>query len=148
MDKGQHLRLFITESTTNRVIAFSTELTLQGNAQTENSTTKDTTDGTGVVWDEYEVMTRTAQITFSALVAAGTDSDAKTFADILGGISDTPFDWKIAFASGTNNRTIGQVIVSGKGKFSNVQATGQVGQNTTYSGTINVYGPLVPGVIS
>ena len=56
MDKGQHLRLFIVEGSSNNVIAMSTELSLHGSAQTENSTTKDTTDSSGAVWDENDVV--------------------------------------------------------------------------------------------
>lgn len=142
MDKGQHIRLFITESNTDKVIALSTDMTLHLSATTENSTTKDTTDATGSVWDEFEVTQRSGDIQFSALVAAGTDSAAKVLDDIESGVSDTAVNFKIAMASGANNRTIGTVICSGQGKITNMQATGQVGQNATYSGTINIYGAL------
>ena len=145
MDKGQHLRLFITESNTDRVIAMATELSLHGSAQTENSTTKDTTDATGAVWDENDIVGRTYDINFSALVASGTDTNGKTFADMESKVSDDIINWKIAFASGENNRTMGIVICSGQGKMTNVQASGQVSQQATYSGTINGFGPLVPG---
>lgn len=145
MDKGQHLRLFITESNTDRVIAMATELSLHGSAQTENSTTKDTTDATGAVWDENDIVGRTYDINFSALVASGTDTNGKTFADMEGKVSDDIINWKIAFASGENNRTMGTVICSGQGKMTNIQASGQVSQQATYSGTINGFGPLVPG---
>lgn len=147
MDKGQHLRLFITESNTDRVIAMATELSLHGSAQTENSTTKDTTDATGAVWDENDIVGRTYDINFSALVASGTDTNGKTFADMESKVSDDIINWKIAFASGENNRTMGIVICSGQGKMTNVQASGQVSQQATYSGTINGFGPLVPGSI-
>ena len=142
MDKGQHIRLFITESNTDKVIALSTDMTLHLSATTENSTTKDTTDATGSVWDEFEVTQRSGDIQFSALVAAGTDSAAKVLDDIESGVSDTAVNFKIAMASGANNRTIGTVICSGQGKITNMQATGQVGQNATYSGTINIYGAV------
>lgn len=148
MDKGQHLRLFIIEGTgtpTSKVIAMSTEMSLHGSAQTENSTTKDTTDATGAVWDEFEVTGRTYDINFSALIAAGTDSTGKTFADMLAKIDDSIISWQIALASGEQNRTKGTVICSGQGKLTNVQATGQVDSQATYSGTINGFGPLIAG---
>jgi hypothetical protein len=148
MDKGQHLRLFITEGLTDKVIAMSTELSLHGSAQTENSTTKDTTDSTGAVWDENDVVGRTYDINFSSLVASGTDTGGETFADMLGKVNDEIFNWKIALASGEQNRVMGTVIASGQGKLTNVQATGQVSQQTTYSGTINGYGSLVPGSLT
>ena len=148
MEKGQHLRLFIVEGNTNKVIAMSTELSLHGSAQTENSTTKDTTDSSGAVWDENDVVGRTYDINFSSLVASGTDSGGKTFADMLAKVNDEIISWKIALASGEQNRTMGTVICSGQGKLTNVQATGQVSQQATYSGTINGYGPLVPGSLT
>ena len=145
MDKGQHLRLFITENSSDKVVAMSTELSLHGSAQTENSTTKDTTDSTGAVWDENDVVGRTYDINFSALIASGTDTGGKTFADILAKVDDEIINWKIALASGEQNRTMGRIIVSGQGKFTNVQATAQVSQQSAYSGTINGWGPLVAG---
>lgn len=148
MDKGQHLRLFVVDGNTNSVIAMSTELSLHGSAQVENSTTKDTTDPTGAVWDENDIVGRTYDISFSALIASGTDTGGKTFADMLDNVNDEIINWKIALASGEQNRTMGTVICSGQGKLTNVQATGQVSQQATYSGTINGYGPLVPGTLS
>ena len=147
MDKGQHLRLFITEGNTDKVIAMSTELSLHGSAQTENSTTKDTTDSTGAVWDENDVVGRTYDINFSSLIASGTDTGGETFADMLGKVNDEIINWKIALASGEQNRTMGTVIALGEGKLTNVQATGQVSQQATYSGTINGYGSLIPGTL-
>lgn len=145
MDKGQHLRLFIVDGNTNSVVAMSTELSLHGSAQVENSTTKDTTDSEGAVWDENDIVGRTYDINFSALIASGTDTGGKTFADMLDNVNDEIINWKIALASGEQNRTMGIVICSGQGKLTNVQATGQVSQQATYSGTVNGYGPLIPG---
>lgn len=143
MDQGQHLRLFIIDGTSSYVIALSTECTLHLAAATENSSTKDTSDPSdGPVWDEYEITQRSGDIQFGALVAAGTDSAAKTLADIESGVNNDVIDWQIALASGTNNRTKGTVICSGQGKITNMQATGQVGQPASYSGTINIYGPV------
>lgn len=145
MDKGQHLRLFLTDQSTDKVIAMSTELSIHGSVQTENSTTKDTTDAERVVWDEYDVLNRSVDINFTALVAAGTDEDAKTFADMVDGVTDRAVGFKVAMASGTNNRTISAVICHGNGKITQISATGQVGQRTTYSGTIKNYGQVETG---
>lgn len=142
MDKGQHLRLFIKNGTSDNVIALSTDMSLHLSATTENSTTKDTTDAAGVIWDEFEKTQRSGDIQFTALVAAGTDSAAKVLTDIESGVSDTAITWEIALASNTNNRTKGTVICTGQGKITNMQASGQVGQNATYSGTINIYGTV------
>lgn len=148
MDKGQHLRLFITEgsgTTTDMVIGLATELSIHGSAQTESTTTKDSTDASGAVFDEYDITGRSLDINFTGLIASGTDSAAETFNDILSKVSDTPINWKIAMASGANNRTMGSVICYGQGKMTNIQATGQVDQQATYSGTIKNYGPVSVG---
>lgn len=116
-------------------------MSLQGTAQTENSTTKDTTDSSGSVWDEFETVSRSAVINFSALIAI-TDASAMRFQEILAHVNDNKIQWIIALASGEQNRTMGTVIASGQGKMVNVQATGQVGQQATYSGSINVWGPM------
>ena len=100
------------------------------------------------MWDENDVVGRTYDINFSALIASGTDTGGKTFADILAKVDDEIINWKIALASGEQNRTMGRIIVSGQGKFTNVQATGQVSQQATYSGTIHGYGPLSPGSLT
>lgn len=151
MDKGQHIRLFIVGGTaqapTNEVIAMSTDLSLHGSMQTENSTTKDDSDATGAVWDKNEVTGRTYDISGSALVAAGTDSAAKTFADMLANVNDVIVNWKIAMASGEKNRTMGTVICSGSAKLTSCQATGQVGSQSTYSYTLQGFGPLVAGTV-
>lgn len=151
MDKGQHIRLFIVGGTeqvpTNEVIAMSTNLSLHGSMQTENSTTKDDSDASGAVWDKNEVTGRSYDISGSALVAAGTDSAAKTFAYMLANVNDVIVNWKIAIASGENNRTMGTVICSGQAKLTSCQATGQVGNQSTYSYTLQGFGPLVPGTV-
>lgn len=144
MDKGQHLRLVITESNTSKVIALSTTMSLHLSAQTEDSTTKDTTDSDGS-WNEYDVTGRSGDIQFGALVASGTDSAAKTLADIIDGVTDTPVSWKVVLVSGANNRTIGKTVASGQGKFTNVSISAQNRQKATYTGTLNIYGAVTVG---
>lgn len=144
MDKGQHLRLVFVESSTNKVIALSTEMTLHLSAQTEDSTTKDTTDTNGD-WNEYEVTQRSGDISFGALVGTGTDSGGKTFADMINQVSDTLINWKVVMVSGANNRVVGKTVCSGQGKLTNVQASAQNRQKATYSGTVNIYGPVTVG---
>lgn len=142
MDKGQHLRLFIMQGATTKAISMSTDLSFQGSIQSENSTTKDTTDASGGVWDEFDVTGRGATINFSAMVAVGTDTGGQKFSDILSKVQDTVVNWKLCFANGENNRTMGVEVASGQGKLVNVTATGQVGQKATYQGTLNTYGPI------
>lgn len=144
MDKGQHLRLVFVESNTNKVIALATEMTLHLSAQTEDSTTKDTTDTNGS-WNEYDVTQRSGDIQFSALIGAGTDAGAKTFADMINQVNDTPINWKVVMVSGADNRVVGKEVCHGKGKLTNLQASAQNRQKATYSGTLNIYGAVSVG---
>lgn len=129
---------------TGKVVALSTDLTLHLSATTENSTTKDTTDTDGN-YNEYDVTQRSGDIQFSALVGVGTDTGGKSLADFLNAVSDTPINWKIVFVSGTNNRTVGKTLCSGQGKLVNVNPTAQNRQKATYTGGINIYGPVEVG---
>ena len=147
MDKGQHLRLVIIEGSgtpTSKVVALSTDLTLHFSATTEDSTTKDSSDTNGN-WNEYDVTQRSGDISFNALVGVGTDAAGESFADFLDKVSDTLINWKVCLASGDNNRTLGKTICSGQGKLVNVQASAQNRQKATYSGSINMYGPVTVG---
>ena len=145
-DKGQHLRLLIMEGqpATGKVVALSTDLTLHLSAATENSTTKDTTDTNGN-YNEYDVTQRSGDIQFGALVGVGTDTGGKSFDDFLNKVDDSLINWKIVYVSGNNNRTPGKTLCSGQGKLVNVSATAQNRQKTTYTGGINIYGPVEVG---
>lgn len=147
MDKGQHLRLVIVEGSgtpTNKVVALSTDMTLHLSATTEDSTTKDSSDTNGS-WNEYDVTQRAGDISFNALVGVGTDAGGESFADFLDKVNDSLINWKVCMASGDNNRTLGKTVCSGQGKLTNIQASAQNRQKATYSGTINIYGPVVVG---
>jgi TP901-1 family phage major tail protein len=147
MDKGQHLRLVFPEVTgtpTEYFVALASDLTVHFSANTEDSTTKDTSDTTGT-WNEYEVTQRSGDIQFGALVGVGTDATGKSFADWIDKVSDTEIDWKLVIVNGTNNRTIVKTVCSGKGKISNLQATAPNRQKATYSGTLNMFGPVTVG---
>lgn len=134
----------IVEGTTNKVIALSTEMTLHLSAQTEDSTTKDTTDTNGD-WNEYDVTQRSGDIQFGALIGVGTDAGGKSFADMINQVSDTIVNWKVVMTSGANNRVVGKEVCHGQGKLTNLQASAQNRQKATYSGTINIYGPVAVG---
>ena len=129
---------------TNYFVAMATDLTVHFSAQTEDSTTKDSSDTTGN-WNEYDVTGRSGDIQFSALVGVGTDATGKSFADWIDKVSDTEIPWKLVTVNNTNNRTIVKTICSGKGKLSNLQASAQNRQKATYSGTLNIYGPVTVG---
>lgn len=119
-------------------------MTLHLSAQTEDSTTKDTTDTNGD-WNEYDVTQRSGDIQFGALIGVGTDAGGKSFADMINQVSDTIVSWKVVMTSGANNRVIGKEVCHGQGKLTNLQASAQNRQNATYSGTLNIYGPVAVG---
>jgi hypothetical protein len=149
MDKGQHLRLQISipvGSTieTYKVVALSTDLTFHLSAQTEDSTTKDTTDTSGK-WNEYDVVGRGGDIQFTALIGSGTDTGGMTLNNIIDAIKDDIVNWKLVFVSGNENRVVGKTVCSGQGKVSNLQANGTNRQKATYSGTLTMYGPVTVG---
>ena len=147
MEKGQHLRLVIIEgsgTTTDKVVALSTDLTLHFSATTEDSTTKDSSDSNGN-WNEYDVTQRSGDISFNALVGVGTDADGESFSDFLDKVSDSLINWKVCIASGDNNRTLGKTVCSGQGKLVNVQASAANRQKATYSGSINMFGAVTVG---
>ena len=150
MDKGQHLRLVImgTESTPSaNFIGLATDLTFHLSAQTEDSTTKDSTDTNGS-WNSYDVVSRSGDIQFGALLASkmGDYQDANGYylEELIDMISDTEIDWKLVAitAGSTNNRTIAHTICYGKGKITNLQISAQNRQKGTFSGTINLFGPV------
>ena len=144
MDKGQHLRLVLIDESTNMFIALATELTLHLSASTENSTTKDSTDTDGM-WQEYEVSQRNGDIQFGALIGVGTDSSGVSLDTMIYLVRDEPVNWKIVMTSGANNRVVGKTICSGQGKLTSLNPQGQNRQNATYSGTLNIYGPVTVG---
>jgi hypothetical protein len=146
MDKGQHLRLVFMEGETpsSKVIALATDMTFHLSAQTEDSSTKDTTDTNGA-WNEYDVTARSGDIQFSALVGVVSDTGGKSFADLIDQVSDSLINWKVVMVSGAENRVVGKEVCHGQGKLTNLQASAQNRQKATYSGTLNIYGQVVVG---
>lgn len=148
MEKGQHIRLLVSGIVGSGYAfnALATDLTLHLSAQTEDSTTKDTTDTDGNIWNEYDVVSRSGDIQFASLLATGREGSSDfDFAALIDKVNDTPVDWKICMVSGANNRTTGKIICSGQGKLNNLQANGQVNQKGTYNGSISIFGPVTVG---
>ncbi|MBQ2209029.1 MAG: hypothetical protein II404_03585 [Prevotella sp.] len=145
MKKGQYIRLLVSVAANpSTVVAAAKQMALHGSAQTEDSTTKDTT-GTDL---EYEVTGQSYDITGSGLVLTPNDTlltGAVGLNDFENWIKDQLLNWKICVMEGTNNRTVVETIASGQGKLTNLQIQAQNKQNATYNYTINGYGPIVPG---
>ena len=137
----------VTSTTTNRFVALATDLTVHFSATTEDSTTKDSSDTNGN-WNEYEVTQRSGDIQFSALMAvddSAQEASSLLFADWINKVSDTVIDWQLVSTESTRNRVIVKTICTGKGKLTNLQANAQNRQKATYSGTLNMYGPVTVG---
>lgn len=145
MQKGQYIRLLVSIATNpSTVVAAAKQMALHGSAQTEDSTTKDTT-GTDL---EYEVTGQSYDITGSGLVLTPNDTlltGAVGLNDFENWIKDQLLNWRICVMEGTNNRTVVEEITHGQGKLTNLQIQAQNKQNTTYNYTINGYGPIAPG---
>ena len=145
MKRGQYIRLLLAPANyTQEVVAVAKQLTLHGTAQTEESSTKDTT-GDDL---EFEVTSLGYEITGSALVLAEGDtllSGSVSFREFVDLLKNQLLNWKICVMEGTNNRTIVEEICHGQAKLTNLQAQAPNKQNTTYNYTLAGYGPLVPG---
>lgn len=145
MQKGQYIRLLLaTTANPSTVIAAAKQMALHGSAQTEDSSTKDTT-GNAL---EFEVTGQTYDITGGGLVLTPNDtllSNAVGLNNFESWLQDQILYWRICVMEGTNNRTVVEEIAHGQGKLTNLQIQAQVKQNTTYSYTINGYGSIVPG---
>lgn len=129
-------------------VAYATDLTAHFSAQTEDATTKDTTDTTGG-WLVYDVTGRSGDIQFSAILAVldgqTIDEGSLFLQDFIEKVNDTPVDWQLLFVGGAKNRTKSKTLCTGKGKLTSLTANGQNRQNATFSGTINLYGPITVG---
>lgn len=145
MQKGQYIRLLVsTAANPLTVVAAAKQMALHGSAQTEDSSTKDTT-GNAL---EYEVTGQSYDITGSGLVLTPNDTlltGAVGLNDFESWLQDQVLNWKICVMEGTNNRTVVETIASGQGKLTNLQIQAQNKQNATYNYTINGYGAIVPG---
>ena len=138
-----------TETTpSTNFVAYATDLTAHFSAQTEDATTKDTTDTTGG-WLVYDVTARSGDIQFSAFLAVldgqTVDMGSLFLQDFIEKVNDTPVDWQLLFVGGAKNRAKSKTLCTGKGKLTSLTANGQNRQNATFSGTINLYGPITVG---
>ena len=145
MQKGQYIRLLLSVAANpSTVVAAAKQMALHGSAQTEDSSTKDTT-GSDL---EYEVTGQSYDITGSGLVLTPNDADltgAVSLNDFENWIKDQLLNWRICVMEGAKNRIVVETIASGQGKLTNLQIQAQNKQYATYNYTINGYGAIVPG---
>lgn len=145
MKKGQYIRLLLSATANpSTVVAAAKQMALHGSAQTEDSSTKDTT-GDAL---EYEVVGQSYDITGSGLVLTPSDTlltGGLGLNDFEGWVKDQLLYWRICVMEGTNNRTIVEEIAHGQGKLTNLQISSQNKMTASYNYTLNGYGPIVPG---
>lgn len=145
MKKGQYIRLlFATQADPSTPIAAAKQMSLHGSAQTEDSSTKDTT-GDAL---EYDVTGLNYEISGSGLVLTPNDAlltGAIGLNDFENWIKNQTLYWKICVMEGTNNRTEVETIAFGTGKLTSLQISAQVKQNATYNYTLTGDGKLNTG---
>ena len=147
--KGQFVRLYLSSDNSaapTSVIAAAKQLSLHVSLSLEDSTTKDTT-GDYVI---QEPVALNYDISTTALVRSGESITSSVGAKGLADIetiyeNSTPVKWKIANASGANNRTASATIASGSCIVSQLQLSGQNKQNATYQATLTGYGDYSVG---
>jgi hypothetical protein len=145
MKRGQFIRLLLaTTANPSTVIAAAKQMALHGSAQTEESSTKDTT-GDAL---EYDVVGLGYDITGRGLVLTPNDAlltGAVGLNDLESWVKDQTLYWRICVMEGTNNRTVVEEIAHGTGKLTNLQMQGQNKQNAQYNYTLTGEGALVVG---
>lgn len=147
--KGQFVRLFLSSDNTTapaKVIAAAKSLSLHVSMTLEDATTKDTTGN----WQIQEPTGLSYDISTSALVRGNDTITSAVAAQDLASIESiyeagTPVKWKIANASGANNRTAGAVIASGSVLLTQLTLNGPNRQNATFTAQLNGYGAYTVG---
>lgn len=142
MQKGQYIRLLVgLTSSPTAVVAAAKQASLHGSAQTEDSSTKDTTG----MDQEFEITSQSYDITGSGLILTPNDSlltGAVGLNDFEQWLKDQTLYWRICVMEGTNNRTIVEEICSGTAKLTNLQMQGQSKQNASYNYTLTGFGGI------
>lgn len=143
--KGQFTRLFLgSDNTANpsTVIAAARQLSLHVSCTLEAVTTKDTTGD----WQIQEVTGISYDISTSALVRSGDTITSSVGAKSLSDLetiyeAGTPVKFRIAAASGANQRTAGTVLVSGSVVLSTLTINAANKQSADYTAQLTGYGP-------
>jgi hypothetical protein len=141
---GETVRLFLSANNTaapDSVVAAARSLSLHVSITLEDASTKDTTGE----WVYQEPTELNYDISSSALVRSGepitSQVGAKSYADIQTLYeAGTPFKWKIANVSGSNNRTASSTIVSGSVVLTQLTQNDQNRQSSDYTMNANGYG--------
>lgn len=139
--KGESVRLFLGAPTPNMVVAAAKQLSFHVSVSLESSTTKDTTGD----WDVQEPTAVNFDISTSALVKSNETITSTVqgvklndFEDIFE--SAAPVSFQIARVSGANNRTKGDLMVSGSVILTQLTVNGPNRANADYSAQMQGYG--------
>lgn len=140
--KGESVRLFLGAPTPNMVVAAAKQLSFHVNVSMESSTTKDTATGD---WDTQEPTAVNFDISTSALVKSGEAITSTVQAVKLNDFEDifnsaVPVPFQIARVSGANNRTKGDLMVSGNVILTQLTINGPNRANADYSAQMQGYG--------
>lgn len=147
--KGQFVRMFLSSDNStapSKVIAAAKSLSLHVSMQLENVTTKDTTGD----WQIMEPTALSYDISTNALMRSGdtitSSVQAQTLAEIESIYENSlPVKFQIANVSGDNQRTKGNVLVSGSVVITQLTLNGPNRQNATYDASFNGYGIYTVG---
>ena len=140
--KGQFVRLFVNDSTNPAlVVAGSKTLSLHVGITLSDATSKDT-DGDWVVQEPTEL---SYDISSGALIDSGetitSSVNGQTISTLMAHYEDEDLMyWDIAEVSGDNNRTKGDVLVSGQAYITNLEITAQNKQAGEYRSTLTGFG--------
>lgn len=139
--KGESVRLFLGAPTPNMVVAAAKQLSFHVSVSLESATTKDTTGN----WDVQEPTAVNFDISTSALVKSNETITSTVqgvklndFEDIFESAAPVPF--QIARVSGANNRTKGDLMISGSVILTQLTVNGPNRANADYSAQMQGYG--------
>ena len=142
--KGQFIRLFLgsdNTATPAKVIASAKSLSFHVSLSLEDATTKDTTGD----WVVQEPTGISYDISTSGLVRSGDTITSTVQAIDLAALQSiyegaAPVKWQIAHVSGANNRTKGNVIVSGSVILATLNIQAQNRQAAKFDASFNGWG--------
>ena len=147
--KGQFYRLFLgndASATPSKVIAAAKSLSCHISVSLEDSTTKDTPgnfqvqEPTGISFDiSTNALIRSGE-TITSSVQGQSLSDLQTIFE-----ASEPVRFEIANVSGANQRTKGNVLISGLVTITALNLSAQVKSNATYDATLTGYGEFTVG---
>ena len=135
--KGQHLRIKIA----GKFIAFAQDCTVHIANQTEDSSTKDTTDG---MWAKNEITGKSWDISANALYSVDEDATGMNAEEALDiALANAPVQVEFVMTSGEQNRTASGVKYTGSAIVNDISVSAPNRQNASYQISMNGDGPLV-----